>query len=143
MIPLGPYAIEALLREMVVLLGGDLGDAGATILGLAEGGRGERPPQLRKLGQEIVGVGADRFRQHYEPLIFGQIAQLILGEIYRYRLQVARIKANTRTPVGSRLAVEWLSRFEAMYMIWSSVSGIGGELAAYRSTSVGTGSGLG
>jgi len=41
---------------------------------------------------------------------------------------------DVRTPVHSRLAVEWLARFEAMYRIWTPLTGVGNDLTAYRST---------
>jgi hypothetical protein len=132
--PVGAYAIEAMLRDAVAQVGGDHGDAAALLFGLEVGARSDRPSELRRLAAELLGVGVEHFRHTQEPALVGQVVQLILGEAHRYQLRRARLREDVRTPVGSRLAVEWLSRFEAMYRIWSPVSGLGADLTAYRST---------
>ena len=67
-------------------------------------------------------------------MLFEQLVQLMLGEVHRHRLRTAQLRRDVRTPVGSRLAVEWLHRFEAMHQIWAPVTGLGNNLTAYRST---------
>lgn len=130
----GAYAIEAMLRDAVAQIGGDHGDAAALLFGLEPGARSDRPSQLRKESAALLGVGVEHFRHTQEPALVGQVVQLMLGEAHRYRLRLSRLREDVRTPVGSRLAVEWLSRFEAMYRIWSPVYGVGSDLTAYRST---------
>lgn len=131
---IGAFMIEAMLRDAVAQIGGDDGDTAALILGLEEGGRSERPAALRQEAIETSGVGKTRFRQAYEPRMFNQAAQLLLREAHSYQLRLARLRSDVRTPVGSRLAVEWLARFQAMYRIWTPVTGLGADLTAYRAT---------
>ncbi len=133
-VDVGPYVIEQLLREAVSTIGGDLGDAAAILFGLDEGGRSAPPPDLRKAAAANLSVSADYLRKTYEPRIFSATAQIILGLIHRHRLHLGRLRQEVRTPVGSRLAVEWLTRFEAMYSMWTPVSGVGNDLTAARST---------
>ena len=130
----GPYVVESMLRDAVVKIGSDLGEAAAMSFGLQEGGRSDKPPQLRLMAAEVMNVSKEHFRHHYEPLICRQTAYLILAEVHDYRLKLARLQRDVRTPIGSRLAVEWLSRFEAMYAIWTPLTGVGGDLTGFRST---------
>jgi hypothetical protein len=130
----GSYVMEAMLRDAVAQLGGDHAEAAALLFGLAPGARSDRPSKLREEAAAIFGVGGEHFRHQYEPELIGQIGQLLLGEAHRYQLRLQRLRQDVRTPVGSRLAVEWLSRFEAMYRIWTPVHALGADLSAFRST---------
>lgn len=132
--PIGAYVIEAMLRDAVGQVGGDHGDAVALLLGLEPGARSDRPSELRKAAAELLNVGVEHFRHAHEAALLSQVAHLLLGEAHRYQLRLSRLREDVRTPVGSRLAVDWLHRFEAMYRIWSPVTGVGNELTAYRST---------
>ncbi len=132
--PIGAYVIEAMLRDAVAHVGGDHGDVAALLFGLEAGARSDRPSELRRASAGQLGVGVEQFRHVQEPALLGQITQLLLGEAHRYQLRLSRLREDVRTPVGSRLAVEWLSRFEAMYLIWTPVYGLGSDLTAYRST---------
>lgn len=131
---IGAFMVEAMLRDAVAEIGGDLGEAAEILFGLTPGGRSDRPSELRKLAAETMHVVPDHFRRTHEIVILEQVVQLLLTEIYRHRLQLARLQRDVRTPVGSRLAVEWLHRFEAMYEIWTPITGVGNDLTAYRST---------
>jgi O-acetyl-ADP-ribose deacetylase (regulator of RNase III) len=75
----GPDAIEALLRAAVNSLGGGkLARTAAATFGLADGAR-ERKAQARRLAAaNAYGIGVDRFRKHYEPIILGQVAEQML-----------------------------------------------------------------
>ncbi len=132
--PVTPAMIEVLVRDAATRIGGDHGHAALTSLGLHEGGRSDRPGQARKIAAELMHVSDGHFRQHWEPRLFEQIAQMILGDIHVFQRRLSHLQNDVRTPIGSRLAVEWLSRFETMYAIWTPVSGLGGELTAFRST---------
>ncbi|MEM9520392.1 MAG: hypothetical protein AAGA37_13800 [Actinomycetota bacterium] len=127
------YAIEAMLRDAVGAVGGDAGDFAATLLGLGEAGRSATPAELRKAAIAEAKINATTFRQSREPRYFRLVAQELLLEAHRYRLRVASLRRDARTPIGSRLAVEWLHRFEAMYQVWTPVTGVGNDLTAYRS----------
>jgi hypothetical protein len=130
----GAYVMEAMLRDAVAQVGGDHGEAAALLFGLAAGARSDRPSQLREQAAEIFGIGVEHFRHQQEPELVGQIVQVLLGEAHGHQLRLNRLSRDVRTPVGSRLAVEWLSRFEAMYRIWTPVHGLGADLTAFRST---------
>ena len=128
------WMVESLLRQAIPELTEQHALAGAISLGLEPGYRSDPPPKLRRLAADYLGVHRDRYRRHYEPLIFEQLAQIILRNIHEYRLRLASIRMNTRLPVDTRLAVEWLTRFEAMYQIWTPITGLGNDLTGYRST---------
>jgi hypothetical protein len=132
--PVGSYVIERLLRDAVARIGGDDGELAATLFGLSPETRGGRPPALRRMAAEDAGVKVDHFRHAYEPRLRVALADQVLSEIHDCRLRLARLRLDVRTPVHSRLAVEWLARFEAMYRIWSPLTGVGNDLTAYRST---------
>ena len=130
----GAYAVEQIIRDAAVQIGGDLGDAALLIFGLEEGARSDSPTELRKMGAEACGVSVSQFRHRHEHIIRDQIAHLIETEIHQHRLHVSALRRDVRSPVASRLAIEWLDRFEAMYSMWNSLTGVGNDLSAYRST---------
>ena len=130
----GAYVIESTIREAVSGIGGDLSDLAAISLGLEPGARADRPAELRKLAAETAGVSASHYRHTLEPRIFTAIAQVMLRDAHLYRMRLTRLRDEARTPVGSRLAVEWLARFESMYDIWTPTVALGNDLTAYRST---------
>jgi len=130
----GSHVIERMLRDAVLGIGGDDGERAATLFGLTPETRGGRPPALRRLAAEDARVSVDHFRHAYEPRLRAALADQVLAEIHDYRLRLARLRLDLRIPVHSRLAVEWLARFEAMYRVWSWLTGVGSDLTAYRST---------
>ncbi|MCL5734743.1 MAG: hypothetical protein M1274_04000 [Actinobacteria bacterium] len=130
----GAYVIERMLRDTVVGIGGRDGELAAKLFGLTEETRGGRPPALRKMAAEDAFVTVEHFRHAYEPRLRAALADRVLAEIHDYRLRLARLRLDLRIPIHSRLAVEWLARFEAMYRIWTPLTGVGNELTAYRST---------
>ncbi len=132
--PVGTYVIEQMLRDVVVSIGGSDGDLAAKLFGLTEETRAGRPPALRQMAAEDAHVSVAHFRHVYEPRLRAALADRVLAEVHEYRLRLARLRLDVRIPVHSRLAVEWLARFEAMYSIWTPLSGVGNDLTAYRST---------
>lgn len=75
-----PAAVEALLRAAVARLdGGRLGEAAAYLFGLARGTRDWAAGDRRRRSARLYGVGVDRFRKHYEPMIIGEVANQILN----------------------------------------------------------------
>jgi hypothetical protein len=132
--PVRAYMVERMLREAVAWLGERPREAAAVLFGLSPGRRGDPPSELRKAAAETVNVSLEHFRHKPEREIIGQIGQVLLGEAHDHQLRLSRLRDDVRTPVGSRLAVEWLGRFDAMYRIWTPVHGIGADLTAFRST---------
>ena len=130
----GTYVIERMLRDAVVGIGGSDSELAAKLFGLSEQTRGGRPSNLRKLAAEDAHVTVEHFRHAYEPRLRAALADRVLAEVHDYRLRLGRLRLDLRIPVHSRLAVEWLARFEAMYRIWTPLSGVGDDLTAYRST---------
>jgi len=123
-----------MLRQAASLVGGDYAEATALSLGLEAGSRADRPSELRREAAALLNVSVEHFRHTYEPRMFGAVAQLALRETHEFRLRLTRLRDEARTPTGSRLAVEWLSRFEAMYQVWTPMTGLGGDLTANRAT---------
>lgn len=130
----GGYVIERMLQDAVVNIGGADGELAAKIFGLSPETRGGSPPALRQMAVEDANVTLDHFRHYYEPRLRAALADRVLAEVHDYRLRLSRLRMDVRIPVHSRLAVEWLARFEAMYRIWSPLTGVGNDLTAYRST---------
>lgn len=127
--------IERMLRDAAARMGEhDHGDCARTSLGLNPEDRSVSPSDLRKAAASYLHISTDHYRKSKEPMIISEVAHHILAEIHDYRLRIAALRMEVRTPVSSRLAIEWLSRFEAMYRIWVEVSGIGNDLTAARST---------
>ncbi len=130
----GHYVIERMLRDAVLGIGDPDGELAAELFGLTTETRGGNPANLRKLAAEDAHVSVDHFRHTYEPRLRALLADQVLAEVHNYRLHLARLRLDLRIPVHSRLAVEWLTRFEAMYRIWTPLTGVGNELTGYRST---------
>ncbi len=130
----GGYVIERLLRDVASRIGGEDGEHAATLFGLTPETRGGRPPALREMVAEDLRISVSYFRREPESRLRAALAHQVLAEVHDYRLRLARLRLDVRIPVHSRLAVEWLARFEAMYRIWSPLTGVGNDLTAYRST---------
>ena len=128
-------SIEQLIRSAVVELGESrIGLTARGLLGLTEGDRDREPAQLRRLAAAEWGVSLEHFRRQPETQVLSQTAEMILAQIQRRSMHLTHLEMARRLPTDSRLAVNWLERFEAYYRIWSTVSGLGGDLTAYRST---------
>lgn len=128
-------AVEELVRSAVVELGESrTGLTARVLLGLAEGDRDREPAQLRRLAAAEWGVSLEHFRRQPETQVLSQVAELVLAQIQRRAMHLTHLEMARRLPTDSRLAVNWLERFEAYYSIWSAVSGLGGDITAYRST---------
>lgn len=130
----GTYVIERMLRDAAAEIGGSDAELAVKLYGLSEETRGGRPSDLRRMAAEDAHVSVEHFRHSYEPRLRAALADRVLAEIHDYRLRLARLRLDVRIPVHSRLAVEWLARFEAMYRIWTPLTGVGNDLTAYRST---------
>ncbi len=133
--PPSPQALEAMLRSGLDQLGGGrLAECAELLFGLAPGTRGDTPTQLRRDAAERWGVSESRFRREPQRIVIEQLAEAILSRCHSEALRRARRNLERRLPTTSRLAVQWLERFEAMYRIWSPASGLAGDITAHAST---------
>lgn len=131
-----PAGIETLLRHAVERIGGgELGDAAAYLFGFVPGTRGRSPTELRVLAADRYGeLKAENFRKSKEPTVIAQVAEQILALCREGELRAARSQMERREPAESRLAVQWVERFEDYYRIWTPIIGLAGDLTAYRYT---------
>ena len=126
-----PAAIEALLRQAVERLsGGRLGEAAAYTFGLAQGTKDWPAQDRRSHVAQIYGVTPDRARKAQEPIAIAQTAEEILNLCHEHQLRDARMRLESRLPTESRLAVQWVERFEAYYRIWTPAAHLSNDLRA-------------
>jgi hypothetical protein len=131
----GPPEIEAFLREALAdLRDGPFGDAPSVLFGLQPGSRGYPPDDLRTQAASLANVSRSRFRNHQEHIIVDQIAQTILRLCHEHQLRLSALDMERRVPASSRLAVEWMARFEAYYSMWTPIYATAASICAYRST---------
>ncbi len=126
--------LRSLLAETIGATQGHLGDILEILFGLGPGMALDSPAELRREAARVVGLSVDQFRRVQELRAIEQLAELILQNAHSHRMRLARLRADLRTPIGTRLAVEWLKRFEAYYRIWSPASGLGSDLSARQAT---------
>lgn len=130
-----PAAIEALLRRAVEQLGGGRsGEAGSYTFGLVQGTKLWLAAERRKAAAKAQGVSVDRFRKFYEPELIEQVAEGILAVCHERYMRQARVQMERRHPADSRLAVQWVERFEAYNRIWTPVWKLGADLEAAVAT---------
>lgn len=126
-----PPAIEALLRKAVEQLGGDvMGDAAEYLFGLVRGTIGWKPKDLRERAASFYNLTPDTFRKEPESLIVGQLAEEILKLCHDRRMRLTHMQLERRLPADSRLAVQWVERFEAYYRIWTPAGQLADDLRA-------------
>lgn len=131
-----PTAVASLLRETVDTLGGgSLQEAAEYLLGLYPG-TALWPAKLRRENAaEQFGVVAETFRKKPEKELLGQIAEAVLALCHNAALRRARLDmADRRHPADSRLAVQWVERFEAYYRIWTPAYALAADLEAALAT---------
>ena len=110
------------------------GEAGAVLYGLEGGTRGLDEAERRRQAAERFGRSFSTFRQRYESDLISDLADRILEMCREGQLRSAREQLERRHPTESRLAVQWVERFDAYYRIWAAVYALGANLTAYRST---------
>lgn len=126
-----PAAIEKLLRLAVESLGGGReGDAAEYSLGLAQGTKLWSSGERRKAAAKVYELSVDRYRKAYEPQLFEQLAEAVLAACHDKELRQARLQMEHRHPADSRLAVQWVERFEAYYRIWTPAYALAANLEA-------------
>jgi hypothetical protein len=127
--------VEHLLRRAVGQLGGGpLGEAAAVLYGLEGGTRGLDEAERRRRAAECFGRSFSTFRQRYEPDLINDLADRVLEISREGQLRSARQELERRHPTESRLAVQWVERFDAYYRLWTPIYALGADLTAYRST---------
>lgn len=129
-----PPAIETMLRRAVEQLGGELGEACGYLFGLVPGTRGWKPTDLRERAASLYNMQPETFRKEPEQLHVGQVAEEVLKLCHEQRLRLERVKLERRHPADSRLAIQWLDRFEAYYRLWTPISRLGDDLLAAITT---------
>ena len=129
--------IEALLRRGIECLGtGRAGESAVLLFGLEAHQRGDEPHKLRADAAERWGVSLERFRRDPQDRICRMIAEAVLRLVAEHQTRMAYLDLERRLPTTSRLAIQWLERFEAYYRIWTPITGVAGELCAYRQTMI-------
>lgn len=133
--PVDAPQVEALLRRGVDGLGGGrMGECAELLFGLSPGTRGDSPTQLRRDAAERWGVSEARFRRDPQTKICNQIVDAVLLYLTQQQERRAHIDLERRAAPSTRLAISWLERFEAYYRMWTPISGLAGDLCAYRLT---------
>ncbi|HYI61534.1 MAG TPA: hypothetical protein VEW93_06985 [Acidimicrobiales bacterium] len=129
-----PLIEEVIRRGLDELGGGRLGECALLIFGLEPGTRADSPTQLRREAAERWGLSEARFRRDPQELILTQLADALLRRAHQHQQRMAHLNLERRLPTTSRLAVSWLERFEAYYRVWTPITGLAGDLNAYRFT---------
>ena len=131
-----PVVVEQLLRRAIEGLGGgDYGDAAARLFGLEGGLRGSGPRERREAAADALDrMSAETFRTRHQKTMVSNVADQVLALVGDQDMRTAHQDLSRRHPAESRLAVQWVERFEAYYRIWTPVFGLGAELTAFRST---------
>lgn len=127
--------IEAVLRLAVEELGGgDYGDSGALTFGLIEGTKAQSSATRRRNAAAAIEKSSDQFRKEYEPSLIEDIVDNLLALESRQEMRDAWALMELRHPADSRLAVNWVERFESYNRLWTPIYALGADLTAARST---------
>lgn len=112
------------------------GRCAVVLLGLDPNTFDLAPNLLREEAAEIYGVSLERFRREPQKIVLSLVADRILEQCFFHRARLARLALEQRHPADTRLAVQWLERFEVYFRIWTPVYALGADLTAYRGTLV-------
>jgi hypothetical protein len=131
-----PSAVEDLLRRAVDHLGGGTEqDAAEYMFGLAQGWKMRTEGDRRKQAAATYGIQPDSFRKAPERSLIGELAEGVLAVAREADLRRTRSDLEQqRHPADSRLAVQWVERFEAYYRIWTPAWALAGDLLAAVAT---------
>jgi hypothetical protein len=130
-----PSVITDLVRRALSTIAGSItGRCAIVLLGLDPDTFDLAPHLLREEAAEIYGVTWERFRRDPQKAVLSAVAERILEQCRTYRARVARLALEQRHPADTRLAVQWLERFEQYFGIWTPVYALGADLTAYRET---------
>lgn len=127
-----PAAIEDVLRQAVDIFGGGIEqDVAEFTFGLAQGWRSRPAYARRQKAAEASDLTVDSFRKEPERRIILEMAEGVLAVAREGAMRETRLAMEQRRhPADSRLAVQWVERFEAYYRIWTPASGLAGDLLA-------------
>lgn len=127
-----PAPIHHLLRSAVDQLGGgSLQETAEYSLGLTQGTALWSSRKRREKAAEAYELTADTFRKKPEKEVLSQVVEAILSICHEGRFRRARVDMeNLRHPADSRLAVQWVERFEAYYRIWTPVYALQADIEA-------------
>lgn len=128
----GPAAISAVLRTALDTFGGGATqEAAEYLLGLYPGSQIWPEGRRQKEAAEILELSVETFRKKPRADMLAQIAEAILERCHDARLRSARVDMEQRRhPADSRLAVQWVERFEAYYRIWTPAYALAEDLEA-------------
>lgn len=131
-----PAAITAVLRSAVDGLGGgSMQDSAEYLLGLFPGTALWSGALRRSKAADLFGVASETFRKKHEKELLGLVADEILSACHDARLRSTRADMEQhRHPADSRLAVQWVERFEAYYRIWTPAYALAADLEAALET---------
>lgn len=131
-----PIVIEQALRRGVARLGGgSYGEVAALLFGLVGAARGLGPRERREAASDALSCSsAETFRTRHQKSMVSDLADQLLNLCAEMRLRNARTEMERGYPGESRLAVQWVERFEAYYRIWTQAYALGADLTACRST---------
>jgi hypothetical protein len=129
-----PSGVEALLRRSVDRLeGGELGESASYLFGLEAGTRGRSPTELRRLAADrVYGISSENFRKLREPTVIRQVAEAILALCVDMNMRDEHAKLTERHPADTRLAVQWVDRFQDYYRLFYPASALATSLVKTR-----------
>lgn len=85
--------------------------------------------QRRERAAGVIDRSSETFRKKREKEILALVAEGVLAECQTAKMrQTHADMAAHRHPADSRLAVQWVERFEAYYTIWTPVSALAADL---------------
>lgn len=130
-----PAVMRDLVRRALAPISGSItGRCATVLLGLDPNTFDLAPHLLREEAADIYGVSWERFRRQPQNLVLAVVADRILDQCQAHRARLARMAMEHRHPADTRLAVQWLERFESYFSIWTSVYALGADLTANRET---------
>jgi hypothetical protein len=127
-----PAAISSLLRDAADRLGGGVWQEAAEYsLGLVRGTQRWSKSARRAAAANLFDRKPDTYRKSQELEVLRQMADAILELCHEARLRRSRIDMeNRRHPADSRLAVQWVERFEAYNKLWTPAYALSANLEA-------------
>ncbi|WP_188674818.1 hypothetical protein [Subtercola lobariae] len=131
-----PAAISSLLREAADRLGGGVWQEAAEYsLGLVRGTQRWPKTARRAAAANLFDRKPDTYRKSQELEVLRQMADAVLELCHEARLRRSRIDMeNQRHPADSRLAVQWVERFEAYNRLWTPAYALAANLEAALDT---------
>jgi hypothetical protein len=127
--------LKELVRTAISPIAGSVsGRCALVLLGLDPNTFDLAPHLLREDAADIYGISLERFRREPQRQVLLVVANAVLEVATAHRARLARLAMEQRHPAETRLAVQWLERFEAYFRIWTPVYALGADLTAYRLT---------